>query len=171
MRQFQRSDWFCRTVVPESCGEVVTIVISCLFQIKHKPVMKPGTKCPIVLCIPADILSSVSFFTLTAFALPSLSSPCPFKRQTVKKGCVSICVFWEVHGGGERGALKSQWLWGAVRTDSALSLASGGAKLGWAEHCANQKMMVPLSTGAWLTELERHGKCSTACLTTWNEQA
>lgn len=30
-------------------------------------------------------------------------------------------------------ALKSQWLWGAVKTDSALSLASGGAKFGRAE--------------------------------------
>lgn len=51
-------------------------------------------------------------------------------------------------GGVGGGALKSQWLWGAVRTDSALSLANGGAKLGRAEHCAEQRMMVPLSTGA-----------------------
>lgn len=56
---------------------------------------------------------------------------------------------------GGVGALKSQWLWGAVRADSALSLENGGAKLGRAEDCAEQRMMVPLSTGALPTETER----------------
>lgn len=43
----------------ECCGEVVSNVISCLFQIKHKPIMKLGTKYPIVLSIPADMLTSL----------------------------------------------------------------------------------------------------------------
>ena len=45
-------------------------------------------------------------------------------------------------------SLKSQWLEGAVRIDSALSLVSGGAKLGRVEQCTEQRMMVPLSTEA-----------------------
>lgn len=59
MRQFQRSDCFQETAGLKCCGEVVSNVISCLFQIKHKPIMKPGTKYPIVLSIPTDILTPV----------------------------------------------------------------------------------------------------------------
>lgn len=58
MRQFQRGDCFQETAVLKCCGEVVSNVISCLFQIKHKPVMKLRTKYPIVLSIPTDILTS-----------------------------------------------------------------------------------------------------------------
>lgn len=170
MRQFQRGDCFQETAVPQCCWEVVFNVISCLFQIKHKPIMKLGTKYPIVLNITTDILSSLSFYALTAFVSPFIFSRHPFKTQTVEKN-VLVCVFFGVQGGWKEGALKSQWLWGAVRTDSALSLANGGAKLGRAEHCAKQRMMVPLSTGAWLTEMERRGKCSASYLTTWIEQA
>lgn len=195
IRQFQRGDWFRETAALECCGEVVSNVISCLFQIKHKPIMKLGTKYPIVLSIPADMLTS-PFLSSCWQPLFHLSFPAVVlffkkrerdrekKRQTVRKevsgrvcvcNCVSVCVLGEggrcAWCGGKEGALKSQWLWGAVRTDSALSLASGGAKLGRAEHCAKLRMMVPLSTGAWLTEMERHGKCSTSCLATWNERA
>lgn len=59
MRQFQRGDCFQETAVLKCCGEVVSNVISCLFQIKHKQVMKLRTKYPIVLSIPTDILTSL----------------------------------------------------------------------------------------------------------------
>ncbi|CAL8249097.1 unnamed protein product [Merluccius merluccius] len=46
---------------------------------------------------------------------------------------------------------------------------SGGAKLGRAELGVKQRMVVPLSAGARLREMERHIKCSTICPTTSNE--
>lgn len=59
MRQFLHGDFFQETTVLECCGEVVSNVISCLLQIKHKPIMKLGTKYPIVLSIPTDTLTSL----------------------------------------------------------------------------------------------------------------
>lgn len=55
--QFQRGDCFQEIAALKCCGEVVSNVISCLFQIKYKPAMKLGTKYPIVLSIPTDILT------------------------------------------------------------------------------------------------------------------
>lgn len=80
-------------------GDGVSNVISSWLQIKHEPIMKPGTKCPIVLGnVPADVVPSLR--------RPSLSAPpfifiaCPFERQSVK-GVVSVClcVLGKVHGG------------------------------------------------------------------------
>ena len=96
-RLFQHGDCFQETALPGCCREVASNVISCPFQIKHKPIMKPGTKYPIVLTFTTDTITSRSFLTLTAFLHNSL--PAFFllidSRGNNVCGCMYfLCVFW-----------------------------------------------------------------------------